>query len=198
MVLGVTSPKAKKQFSGAICLPRAERLDLTHPGLGKHPLVTQLSCGRDEVVLGQRLKAHHTTVLLPICITQGPSRRLGLMVRTTSWGMAAIPPWRIAVIPPSAHQEQLLPGQHGLIHQLFMMPGLLRPRGWPPALCLTCVPAQHLNISNSLPLPITLSQSSCSPISPNPCLGSSLANRSVAPPGLFPNHYDASVETHQL
>lgn len=171
---------------------------MTHPGLGKHPLVTHLSCGGDEVVLVQGLKAHRTTVLLPVYITQGPSCGLRLVVRTASWGMAATAPWGIAVIPPSVHQEQLLPGQHGLIHQSFMMPGLLGPRRRPPALCLPCAPAQHLNISNSLPLPTALSQPSCSPISPNPCLGSSLANRSVAPPGLFPNHCDASVERHQL
>lgn len=48
------------------------------------------------------------------------------------------------------------------------------------------------------PLPATLSQPSCSPLSPKSCLGSSLAYRSVAPPGLFPNHSDASVERHKL
>jgi len=83
-----------------------------------------------------------------------------------------------------------------------MAPGLLRPRGWPPALCMPCAPAQHLNIANSLLTPI------CPPCRPEPATlltplseplpGHLAADRSVAPPGPFPNDSDASVERHKL
>lgn len=75
------------------------------------------------------------------------------MVRLMYGGMSAIPPWGMAVIPHLVGQEHPLTGQHGLIHHLFMVPGLLHPWGWPPALCMPCAPAQHLNISNSLLTP---------------------------------------------
>lgn len=84
-----------------------------------------------------------------------------------------------------------LPGQHWLGHHFFMVSELLCPMRWPPA------PAQHQNISNSSLTPHLPSLPPCSPLSPSPCLDSSLVFSSVAPPGLFPTHSDASVERHK-
>lgn len=146
-VRGVASLKAENRFLLQF-LPHAEWLELTHPGLGNHPLIVQLSPetwagGGDEAILGKGLKAHPTT----ICIIQGPSHGPGLEGRPMSRGMAVTPPWGMAAIPLSICRERPLPGQHGLVHHLFMAPGLLHPWGWPPALCMPRAPPQHLNIS---------------------------------------------------